>query len=51
MVQLLTHCAERERERESLFTKYIYITYGRLPVKALAYRSWPPITQNIIHIY
>jgi len=49
---------ERERERESLFTKYIYITYtyqyyynGRLPVKALAHRSWLPITENIIHIY
>ena len=42
-------------ERESLFTKYIYISYnltyincynGRLPVKALAHRSWPPITKK-----
>jgi len=24
---------------------------GRLPVEALAHRSWPPIQKNLIHIY
>ena len=42
-----------EREREFIYQVHIHINYynGRLPVKALAHRSWPPITENIIHIY
>jgi len=43
---------KRKRERESLFAKYItWIIHincynGRLPVEALAHRSWPPIQKT-----
>ena len=39
---------------KNISTSTVHINYynGRLPVKALAHRSWPPITENIlIHIY
>ena len=34
-------------------TEIIHISCynGRLPVEALAHRSWPPITKNIINTY